>query len=117
MIPCSQGASHDKSDEEMEGEKEEGIVLQSNESLLRTESQEEVETGGKSVCIEESTENVEVEEAANQETEVGMREAETELKTTQNLEVDEASSQEETEARGRRSQSAIFNASYICILS
>jgi len=41
------GVSDDRSDKEMEGEKDEDIVPQRNESLLGTESQEETKAGGK----------------------------------------------------------------------
>ena len=101
MLPNGQGVGDDRSDEEMEGQKEEDTVPQRNESLLGTESEEGTEAGGKvSEIIEEPTENVEVEKTASLETEVGVREAETELQTTQNVEVEGASSRRSLKPEG-----------------
>ncbi|XP_024116558.1 sodium/potassium/calcium exchanger 1, partial [Oryzias melastigma] len=91
----------DTSDEEMEGEKEEDSVKQGDESRTETEYQEETEAGGKLSDIEQPSENIEIEEAASQETEVGVREAEGESQPTENIEVEGAASHEETETRGR----------------
>lgn len=90
MFPDGQGVSNDRSNEEMEGEKEEDIGPQRNESLQgkqKARRRQTLEEKCKEIT-EGPTENAEVEEATNQKTEVGVREAGTELQTIQTLEAD-----------------------------
>lgn len=106
MFPDGKGVGDDSSDEEMKGEKEEDSVHQINESLLGTESQEEIDTAEEcgekmSEDKEEHAQNVELERAGSQKTVVGVREEETELQM-KNIEVEAASSQEDTETMERQ---------------
>ncbi len=75
MFPDGQRVESDRSDEGTEGEKVEDIVPQTKESLLGTASQE-TEAGVKEAETEpQPTENVEVEGTASQEKKTEAREA------------------------------------------